>query len=230
VDRTVEVAFSERDLLPGFQEDMNRLARCLSDRKRNSREFFDSMEDDRLRDISDSLPDIGLSMSFLQRNIVRSDLIIEIGTGSGKMIPFLLSHSSEVLAVDSSRKMLDLAHRNMALLKIEPGRVKLRLGEAEHLPVENSVADAVLMHMVLHHCGNPAEAVTEASRVLKPLGTLLIVDLAEHSDPDYRNVHGDLWPGFTGERLQGYFNASGISVTDIEVNANVLAMAGTKGD
>lgn len=228
--RTVETAFSERHHLAGFQEDMNRLARCLTDRKRNAREFFDSMEEDELKGISDLLPDRNICTPFLTRNIRRSDLIIEVGTGNGAMIPFLLSYSSEVLAVDSSRRMLDLALTNMASLGMDTARVKLRLGEAEHLPVENSAAGVVMMQMVLHHCGNPENAVSEASRVLKYGGTLLVVDLCQHEDPDYRTIHGDLWPGFTLESMVGYFKNAGLQVTDTQKHHNVLAVAGMKGD
>lgn len=231
VDRIVKTAFEERDSLDGFRDDMNRLARCLAGRKKSSRRFFDSMEDRELRGLSDLLPDTSVCLPFLERNLGRRDLSVDVGTGSGRMIPFLLGGSGQVLAVDSSRKMLDLALRKISELKMS-SRVRFRLGEAEHLPVENSAAGAVLMHMVLHHCGNPVQAVKEAARVLVPGGTLLLVDLKEHSDNEFRTVHGDMWPGFPLERLEEIFREAGIQVNEVEEHEkeNILAVAGMKGD
>ncbi len=231
VDELVGLAFKHRDTLEGFQEDMKRLAICLARRKRSSRKFFDSKGELELSRISDSLPDTTICIPFLERHLGRRNLVIDVGAGSGKMIPFLLSSSRKVLAVDSSRRMLDLAMRSISSLKLI-SRVDFRLGEAEHLPVENSAGDAVLMHMLLHHCGDPARAVAEAGRVLAPGGILLVVDLVEHADTSFRDIHGDLWPGFSVESIRELFREAGISPIETEEHNDqrILAAAGMKGE
>ncbi len=231
VEGILRTAFSSRETLPGFSEDMNRLARCLSERKRTSREFFDSKGETELREIGDALPDTSGCLPFLEKHMGTTDLAVEVGSGAGGMIPFLLSRAGRVLAVDSSRKMLDLALRNTSSHKLE-SRVELRLGEAEHLPVENDAAGTVLAHMVLHHCGDPRQAISEAARVLRPGGVLLVVDLLEHADPGFRTLHGDLWPGFSAGEVRGFFRNAKLSVTEIKEyeGENILAVAGVKGE
>lgn len=231
VEGIVREAFRHRNALQGFGEDMNRLARCLARRKTDSRRFFNSMEESGLKHITDSLPDTSDCLPFLEKHLGRRKLVIDVGAGIGKMIPFLLSCSDRVLAVDSSRKMLDMAMRNISVMKMV-SMVEFRLGEAEHLPVENSAADAVLMHMVLHHCGSPQQAVSEAERVLRPGGVLLLVDLKEHGDANFKTVHGDLWPGFTGDSIERIFKEAGISPVQIVEcgDKRILAASGMKGE
>lgn len=231
VDGLVEYAFENRDYLEGFQEDMNRLARCLVKRKTASRSFFDSKGDQELAVISESLPDTSVCIPFLEKHLGRRELAIDVGAGNGRMIPFLLSRARQVLAVDSSRGMLDLAMKRTVSMRMV-SRVEFRLGEAEHLPVENEAADAVLLHMVLHHCGNPSGAVAEAARVLAPGGVLLLVELTEHADDSFRNIHGDLWPGFSRDAITTIFREAGLSTGEVEEHSDrkILAAAGTKGE
>jgi len=127
--------------------------------------------------------------------------------------------------------MLDIALRNSSSAGLS-SRVEFRLGEAEHLPVENEGADSVMMHMVLHHCGVPSRAVAEAARVLRPGGVLLVVELAEHCDGRYRNNQGDLWPGFTGNTIREFMEEAGLKPagTSLCGSESVLAAAGTKGE
>lgn len=231
VDTVVRAAFDNRNLLTGFQEDMNRLARCLAGRKKEAREFFNSMDEEQLSVISDTLPSENTYLPFIKRNIQGCRLLLEVGSGNGRMIPFLLETVEELLAVDSSSRMLELALKNTTAEGLSQ-RVKMRLGEAEHLPVENQAAGAVLMHMVLHHCGDPGQAIMEAFRVLKPGGTLVVLDLLEHEDTAFRSVHGDLWPGFSEGAVTGYLRRAGFDVSEINrfENETVLAVAGSKGD
>jgi ArsR family transcriptional regulator len=146
------------------------------------------------------------------------------------MIPFLLENASEVMAVDNSREMLNRALKSVTEGKLV-NRVDLRLGDAEHLPAGDTMVDAVFMHMLLHHSGNPLQAVKEAARVLKPGGILVLIDLAEHADAGFKEIQGDLWPGFTMDQLKEFVKESGFTVEaeDRYNNNTVLALAGRKG-
>ncbi len=231
VEGLVKTAFVNRSELSGFQEDMNRLAHCHALRRNTSMEFFDSVDEKGWKFLTDMLPQSDEYLPFIKKNIGNHELILEVGTGSGNMIPFLLESAAKILAVDNSREMLGRAHKFITARKIT-NRVELRLGDAEHLPAGDSMVDAVFMHMLLHHSGNPGQTLQEAARVLKPGGVLLLIDLNEHTDSSFKEEQGDLWPGFTKGILKDFIIESGLTILDEETfnGESVLAIAGKKGD
>jgi SAM-dependent methyltransferase len=211
-------------------DDMKLLADCYARRKEHSRVFFDSMAEEEWEHLTDTMPDTMACLPFLDTHLKERLRTVEVGAGTGTMIPYLLSRSKRVTAVDSSKTMLDHARKAMRDAGMEE-RVDLRLGEAEHLPVGDRAADAVFMHMVLHHCGDPAQALREAERVLQTTGVLLLVDLVEHDKPGFRDRHGDLWPGFTAARLEKYAADAGFAPIELKRydKEGVIAMAAVKG-
>lgn len=231
IEELVRTAFQNRHELSGFQDDMKRLAHCYAQRRDSSQQFFDTVGEDQWKDLAKDLPRTDEYLPFIKKYLGRSDLAVEVGTGHGRMIPFLLSCADRVLAVDNSREMLGSALKFITSEKLNT-RVELRLGDAEHLPVGDSMADAVFMHMLLHHSGNPAQAVHEAARVLKQGGILLVIDLEEHTNTQFKLQQGDLWPGFAKERIRELFTESGLSIlTEEKFNRKtVLAVAGMKGE
>ena len=73
---------------------------------------------------------------------------------------------------------------------------EVRLGEAEHLPVADSSVDAVLMHMALHHTGEPGAVLREIGRVLEVGGRCVVVELHSHDIHEMKHVwkiHRSLW-------------------------------------
>jgi ArsR family transcriptional regulator len=77
-----------------------------------------------------------------------------------------------------------------------PAHVDLRQGTLEALPIGDGEVDIVLLVLVLHHVPDPARALAEAARVLKPGGRLIVVDMQPHDREDYRQRMGHVWLGF----------------------------------
>lgn len=231
IEDLVKTAFQHRTHLDGFQDDMNRLAHCHARRKELSRKFFDSVGEKGWKDISERLPQSDEYLPFIKANLGTRELVLEVGTGGGSMIPFLLDNAVKVLAVDNSREMLSRALKNITARKIS-NRVELRLGDAEHLPAGDAMVGAVFMHMLLHHSGNPLQAVQEAARVLKPGGVLVLIDLAEHSDPAFKEEQGDLWPGFSTNLVKDFMIEADLSIQaeGLFNRKTVFAIAGMKGE
>ncbi len=229
VTELVKAAFNNRFELSGFRDDMTRLALCHGLRRDTSKEFFDSVGEDGMKNLLKNLPQTDEYLPFIKNYLGTKELILEVGTGGGTMIPFLIDSAVRVLAVDNSREMLGRALKFVTAMKINQ-RVELRLGDAEHLPAGDSMVGAVFMHMLLHHSGDPAQAVQEAARVLKPGGTLIVVDLTEHSNSVFKEEQGDLWPGFSIERINELLVKADFIVMDSEIfnKGTVLAVAGRK--
>jgi ArsR family transcriptional regulator len=82
------------------------------------------------------------------------------------------------------------------------------------LPLADAFFDAVALQMVLHYAEDPAAALAEAVRVLRPGGTLLVVDLAPHGRADLLERHKHRWPGFDDAALAGWLGEAGCALAD----------------
>jgi len=112
-----------------------------------------------------------------------------------------------VIGVDASEEMLATARGRLKGLD----NVDLRPGSLEALPIDSGTLDAVLCVLVLHHLPSPADALAEASRVLKPTGRLLIIDMTAHDREEYRQRMGHVWLGFSDEQMRRLLTQSGFS-------------------
>jgi len=230
VSSVVKSAFEHRELLSGFSEDMRQLASCYSERRNASTKFFNSLEEGDWKSISEGLNYADEYLPFITNKIPDDSTALEIGCGDGSMLPLLLGKASEVIAVDNSIEMLNRARK--LLLNSSDERIFLRLGDAEHLPLGDGTVDFVLMHMLLHHAGNPSKAVKEAYRVLSDNGVLVLIDLTEYHDLKYKEIQGDLWSGFSSEQITKYLIEAGFKVTDKQLfgNSKVLGFVALKGN
>ena len=64
--------------------------------------------------------------------------------------------------------------------------------------------------LVLHHAQNPAAALKEMVRILRPGGTLVVVDLVAHRHEWLREEQGDVWLGFTRDELVAELGKAGL--------------------
>lgn len=110
--------------------------------------------------------------------------MLDIGTGPGD-IPLLVVGriaDATVVAIDLAPRMLALAERRRAASPHAP-RVELRLADAKALDFEDASFDAVFSNTILHHLADPRPLLSEARRVLRPGGVLLIRDLYRPPNP-----------------------------------------------
>jgi len=98
--------------------------------------------------------------------------VLEIGCGTGKWLALLVSAGCEVAGIERSEQMLVLAQSRVI--------GDLRIGTAEDLPWHDASFDRVVYINVLHHLTDPAQALRESFRVLRPGGALLSVGLDPH--------------------------------------------------
>lgn len=194
-----------------LEQDSRRLARVLAERREASQQFFASSAGqwDRLRE------------ELFGRDVVPTALlgllpsewtIGDLGCGTGALLPLLAAHVTRVVGVDASAEMLGAARNRVAGLS----NVEVRTGSLEALPLEDATLDAAVLALVLHHLPSPAEALTEAGRVLKPGGRLLIVDMTSHDREEYRQRMGHVWLGFSDEQMSRFLAQSGFSEIRIQ--------------
>lgn len=190
--------------------DLLRMSQLLEQQKLASREFFDrhARQWDRLK--LQILPLVDYRSELL-RLLGAGEVLVEVGIGTGELLPELAEGWRRIVGVDQSRAMLEEAGRRASAT----AEVDLRLGEMEALPVADARADAVLMNMVLHHAVQPQQVLQEAVRILVPGGRLVIAELIRHDQDWARESLADVWLGFTREELADWMNQVGL--TDIEI-------------
>jgi ArsR family transcriptional regulator len=135
--------------------------------------------------------------------------------------------------VDRSPGVLARAKALAARRKIS--NITWKKGEIEHVPIDSATMDVVLLSQSLHHAGDPAVAIGEAARVLKPGGRLLLLDLRPHDETWVREKLGDQWFGFSDEQLTGLLGHAGFGDVRVSLGARrtndpfaVILAVGTK--
>ncbi len=135
--------------------------------------------------------------------------LLDIGTGTGRLLEVLAPRIGAGIGVDASRAMLALARARLARAGI--GHCTVRLADMYRLPFPDGTFDAVVMQMLLHHAETPADALAEAARVLRPGGRLVVVDLAPHRNADCLDRLAHRWPGFDDAAMRRMLHLAGLT-------------------
>ena len=197
-----------------FEQDSARLDAVRADRAEAAQRYFEAHAD-----VWDSIRSLHVSEAEVERAIERAldrrslGTLVDIGTGTGRMIELFGPRAHEAIGIDRSSEMLRLARVKLELAGV---RSSLRQGDMYALPLGDGSADCIIIHQVLHYAYAPADAIAEAARVLAPGGTLLVVDFASHEREELRTRDAHLRLGFADEVMDGWFNAAGLTIDHVE--------------
>lgn len=179
---------------PVLAADRRQAARVLAERARVATETFQKRgaDWDEMRALE--LPAEKVEAALLNLLPDMMGRLLDIGTGTGRMLELLAPRISAGIGVDASRSMLALARARLS----RPGldHCLVRLADMYRLPLPDAGFDHVVLQMVLHYAEDPEAALREAVRALKPGGTLVIIDLAAHTNTDAMTRLAHRWPGF----------------------------------
>ncbi len=137
-------------------------------------------------------------------------VVADVGTGTGFLAEGALAAGARVIGIDSSGGMLAQVRERFSGKDFEA-----RVGEIDALPLQDSEVDAVMANMVLHHAPDPANAIREMARVLKPGGWLVITDVDSHTHEWLRAEQHDRWLGFDWKDLTRWFESAGLEKVDV---------------
>ncbi|PCI05519.1 MAG: ArsR family transcriptional regulator [Hyphomicrobiales bacterium] len=138
--------------------------------------------------------------------------MLDIGTGTGRVLELFAPHYAHAVGLDGSRDMLAVARANLD--KAGLSRVQTRQGDVYMLPMAGDRFNLVTIHQVLHYLDDPAAAIREASKALAPSGQLLIVDFAPHDLDILREEHAHLRLGFSNEQMCSWMEEAGLEVIE----------------
>lgn len=139
--------------------------------------------------------------------------VVDLGTGTGRMLELLGVRARETEGLDLSHQMLTLARSKLAEAGMTHARV--RQGDATATPFDTSSADIVIVHQVLHYLEDPERVLREASRILAPGGKLIIVDFAPHDHEFMREAFGHRRLGIREDNMKSWTMRSGLDLEQI---------------
>lgn len=134
-------------------------------------------------------------------------VVLDIGTGTGRMAELFASAAERVVALDKNLEMLRVARAK--LQHLPASRVELVQGDFADLPFPAASFDTVLLHQVLHFAQDPALPLAEAARVTRPGGRIAIVDFAAHDREDLRDRHQHARLGFSDTQMTDLLQSAG---------------------
>lgn len=189
---------------PASLQDVARIEAVVAARRSVTQAFFANAgaEWDALRtEMFGARADLVAAFALLDASWVLGDL----GCGTGALSAALAPHVEHVHAIDASPAMLAAAASRLAGFR----NVTVAEGALEALPLYDGVLDVAVLSLVLHHVADPARALAEVHRVVRPGGRVLITDMRPHANERYRETMGHTWLGFGEAELQAWLRAAG---------------------
>ncbi|MGA7611933.1 MAG: metalloregulator ArsR/SmtB family transcription factor [Xanthobacteraceae bacterium] len=151
--------------------------------------------------------------------------LLDLGTGTGRMLELLGPGLERGLGIDLSLDMLALARARLDRAGLR--HCSVRHGDIYDLALPRDSFDVVIVHQVLHYLDDGARALREAARVLRPQGRLLVIDFAPHELEFLRDEHAHRRLGFAEETVSQWLQQAGL---DVISHRSVPPEAGSDGE
>lgn len=197
---------------PERQRDRQRLVSVRAAQQAQAAAYFAKVADswDLLRSlhVAEEAVEAAILAAVADRSV---DTLLDLGTGTGRMLELLAGHYRRGIGVDSSREMIAVARSKLAAAGINHAQV--RLGDIADLEPAAGRADLIVIHQVLHYFDDPGRLLTRARQALRPGGEMLIVDFAPHELEFLRTHHAHRRLGLSDPQMAAWARAAGLKVS-----------------
>lgn len=207
------------DLIPYDDEviarDLDRLKAIKAERAAKAAAYFDQNAKGWNAIRALHVPDALVEDTLLKRLALtgREDLL-DVGTGTGRMLEILGPRVQQGWGVDLSSEMLSIARSALADQGVT--NCAVRQGDMYQIPFGNDAFDLLTIHQVLHYSDEPARALEEAARVLRPHGVLALIDFAPHDEENLRENHQHRRLGFSDAEIETLCADHGLQIESID--------------
>lgn len=217
-----ETARTLLSLLPaadaGLARDLERLECVRRERAERAAAYFRDNAAcwDRIRDLYVGEAAVERAMLDAAGESELGDLV-DLGTGTGRVLEVFADRVRHGIGIDQSHEMLNLARAKLHDKGIT--HCDVRRGDVYTVPLPSACADVVTVHHVLHFLDEPAAAIKEAARLLRPGGRLLLVDFAPHAVEFLRADYAHRRLGFADSEITQWCAAAsleGVTVRRLE--------------
>ncbi|MGB3455065.1 MAG: metalloregulator ArsR/SmtB family transcription factor [Litorimonas sp.] len=190
-----------------LRADLGRLGEVRQKRARRAERFFADVANDRGRLSHEFLPQAKVEAAILEQlGPRRYDRMVDLGTGSGRILALLADRVEQGTGIDLSADMLRVARYTLS----DYAHLSVQQGNLFDTTLPDGCADLVTLHQVLHHLDRPAEAIREGVRLLRPGGVLLVVDFAEHDREEFRGDFAHRRLGFAPAEVSALIETRGL--------------------
>ena len=194
---------------PTIMRDHDRLAAIIKQRAEAAAEYFrqNAGRWTEIRSLHVPEEDVEAALMDCFRDF-SIETYLDIGTGTGRLLELLGPTAMNALGVDLSHEMLNMARTVLEKSGLE--NCQVRLADMYNLPMEAASQDAVTLHQVLHYADDPAAVLTEAARVMKKGGRMVVIDFAAHTEESLRKDHAHRHLGFETKEISTWFGEAGL--------------------
>jgi ubiquinone/menaquinone biosynthesis C-methylase UbiE/DNA-binding transcriptional ArsR family regulator len=205
------LASAEPDVL---ESDRRRLADVREQRAATAAAYFNANASqwERIRALHAPEQDVEAAIVELF-DAARVEGLLDVGTGTGRMLELLAPQIRKGVGIDVSSGMLAIARDRLE--RAGARHCQVRLGDLFRLPFPDGSSeqgfDAALFHQVLHYLDDPQAAIVEAARVLRPGGRVIVVDFAPHQLEFLRDELNHRRLGFPDDEAKAWFHAAGLA-------------------
>ncbi len=208
----VMASFDGQDVV--FRLDQERLAALVAERSAIANAFFErnAGDWDRLRSLHVDEAEVEAAV-LATFGGARVDLLVDLGTGTGRMLELLRDCYRRAIGIDANQAMLTYARSRLS--GFSSASVQVRQGDLYQLSLDDEVAETVIMHQVLHHLNDPLGGLNEAFRILLPGGRLVVVDFAPHSLDFLREEYAHQRLGFSEAQMAQWLDEAGLDLASV---------------
>ncbi|MBN2243029.1 MAG: metalloregulator ArsR/SmtB family transcription factor [Acidobacteria bacterium] len=201
--------------LPEFDSDRINLRRILKRREDQAQVYFNQVAGrfDRVYGPGRSWQGFG----HLLLRILPPLVVADLGSGEGLLSELLARRCRKVIAVDNSEKIVAFGAAKAQKNNLK--NLEFRLGDLEDPPIEKESVDLAILSHALHHARNPPAAIAAGYRILRPGGSIMILDLLKHDFEKARDLYGDRWTGFAESELHRWLESAGFRQIEISIVA-----------
>jgi ArsR family transcriptional regulator len=153
------------------------------------------------------------SLSVGLAALLRLGDVLDVGSGDGAAASALAPHCRSLTCIDQNPRMIEVAKDRLA----KHAHARVQLADVHALPFAAAAFDAVLMFHTLTYAEQPARALAECARVLRPGGRLVLLCLDQHAQLDVTARYGERHPGFAPRALATLLSDAGLSVVVADV-------------
>jgi len=207
---------------PDLARDLARLDWVREQQQEQAAAYFAKVAEswDVLRNLH--VPESAVEAAILGHlGVRRADFLLDLGTGTGRMLELLAPHYRRGIGIDSSREMLAVARAKLAAAGI--GTAQVRLGDIANLDPSLGAADLMILHQVMHYFDDPGRLMLEIRPALRDDGELLVVDFAPHELEFLRQHHAHRRLGISDAQMTSWAGAAGLAVERLSTFPNTDA-------